>query len=287
MRSSIRVIAAAVMAVGLGLTPASAAVNGTQWAVIAPVFTGTTLSYIRLFNGSLTGASTFTVMVVSSSGQTWSANVSIPKSASVQYALTAAGGVPNIAALTGADISGTNTFAVYVSNSDATAGYQHVTFNSGNDFFENVSLCRYTLADAIATNNNSYVLLNLHNANTTFTKWPSSIVLHNYWNAAVTYRLTVVDANSGATLGQMTQNIGANASATLSMQSVASTLGLAASVNHVNVFVNDPTGAAPYVSVGHMVTNASLNSSFNLTPACAVQAPANSNAGGGGGFVGY
>ena len=286
MRSSLRLISAAVIAAGLGLTPASAAVNGTQWAVIAPTFTGTTLSYIRLFNGSLTGSSTFSVMVVSSTGQTWSSTVSIPKSASVQYALTAAGGSPDIATLTGADINANNTYAVYLQSADATAGYQHVTFNAGNDFFENASLCRYTLADAMATNNNSYVLLNVHNANTTMSKWPSSLALHNYWNAAVTYRLTVVNAGTGAALGQMTQVVGANSTSTVSMQTVQSTLGIPASVNQVNVFVNDPTGAAPYVAVGHMVTNASLNSAFNLTTACAVNAPANTSVGGGG-FVGY
>jgi hypothetical protein len=118
--------------------------------------------------------------------------------------------------------------------------------------------------------------------------WPATVVMHNFWNAAVTYRLTVVDSNSGATLGTMTQNIAANATVNLSMQSIQSTIGLNnPSQNHVNIFFTDPTGAVPYISASHVETNSSLtNATFNLTTACAVNAPVNSNTGGGG-FVGY
>jgi hypothetical protein len=290
MRSSIRVVSAAVLAAGLGLTPVSAAVNGTQWAVVSPVFKGRDLSFIRFFNGSLIGSSTFTVMVISSAGRTWSANITIPKSASVQYALTTAGGPPNIETVTGADFGDTNsTYAVYIQNPDATAGYQHVTYNFGNTFFENASTCRYSLNDAIITNNNALVLTNVHTANSTMTNWPATVIIHNYWNAAVTYKLTVVDSNTGATLGTLNQPVGANATASLSMQSIHGAIGLVAdpSQNHVNIFFTDTTATVPYAAVSHVETNASFNdATFNLTNACAVNPPPNQPTGGGG-FIGY
>ncbi len=291
MRSSLRLISAAVIAAGLGLLPASAAVNGTSWAVLAPTFTGTTMSYIRLFNGSLTGSSTFTVMMIGSpSGRTYgSGNVSIPKSASIQYPLLTSAGSPSIQSITkSADLNGGDTaFTVYVQSPDITSGYQHVTYNSGNTFFENVSTCRYTLNDSIITNNNSMVLLNVHAANSGMSNWPSTVVIHNFWNAATTYKLTVVDADTGSTVGTMNQLIAANSTAALTMQSIQSTLGKTPPNNGVNIFVTDPTGAQPNASATHITSNGTLtNSTFNLTLACAVNAPVTTSVGGGG-FVGY
>ena len=112
--------------------------------------------------------------------------------------------------------------------------------------------------------------------------------MHNYWNAASTYRLTMVDAATGATMGTMNQRIGANSTVTMSMQSIQSGMGLGTpSQNHVNLFFSDVSSGAPYVTVSHVETNNSLaNATFNLTNACAVNAPATTSTGGGG-FVGY
>jgi hypothetical protein len=287
-------VSAAAMATAFALCtcgPVSAqvekasALNGTLYAVIAPTYTGVTQSYIRLMNASLTGATTFSVTVVGTpSGRNMgTANISVPKSASPQYALTDIITLANAGSLTNGDTG----YALYIQNPDSAAGFQHVAYNNNNFFFENASVCKYLLNEVLLNTNNAQVMTNVHTSQ--LASYPSTLQIHNYWNAAVGYRLTVVDAKTGATIGQLTRTVGANATLAIPFSDIESALSFTptSSQAHVNVFLNDPTGSQPYATFSQAIVNNNLSAQINMSTACAVNAPANSSGTGGGGVVGY
>lgn len=122
--------------------------------------------------------------------------------------------------------------------------------------------------------------------------FPSEIQLHNYWNAAVAYRLTAIDAATGTVIGAITVNAGPNASYSIPESAIETQLNFTptAAQTHINIFATDPTGAPPYEVLGQTITNTTLSAQINMSTACAV----NSLSGGtssdpfsGGGLNGY
>lgn len=263
-----------------------AALNGTLYAVIAPTYTGDTTSFIRLFNGA-TSSSTFSISVVGSpSGITYgTTNIAVPSNASPQYSLTTILSLANAAALK----SGDTSYALYIQNADATAGYQHVTFNGKNGFFENNSICANLLSPTVVAVNNAQVLTNVHTSQ--LGNYPSTITLSNYWNGPVTYRLTVRDAATGNMIGQTTVNAAANATYMIPESQLESQIPFSppSGMSHVNVFIVDTSGAPPNAVSGVSITNTTLAAQINMSVACAVNARSTSVGGGdpGGGFSGY
>jgi hypothetical protein len=266
----------------------SSALNGTLYSVIAPTYDGTgtgTLSFIRLFNGAQQ-TSTFSVTVVGSpSGRTYgSANIAVPRSASLQEDLGRILARASAGPLTGGDTG----YALYVQNADTASGWQHVTYNDGNKFFENHSVCGTLLNQQIASISSTQVLINVHTSR--LSAYPSRIQIHNYWNAAVTYRVTIIDAVTGAVINAFNVATAANASYDIPMSQVESQINFVptAAQNHVNVFVTDPSGAPPYEVLGHTIMNSALGASLNLSTACAVNALSSSpSSSGGPGLNGY
>ncbi len=268
-------------------TEKPAAINGTLYAVIAPTYDGSngTQSFFRLFNGAAT-ATTFSITVVGSpTGRTYgTGTVLVPSNASPQYSLSEIRTIANNAAtLNGGDTS----YAVYLQNPEVTAGYQHVTYNNGNGFFENASVCSRLLNDAIRTVSNSAVLLNV--TTSVPTAYPSTVQIHNVWNAAVTYRFTVVAANDGAIKGSVNVQTAANASYSMPFTFFQNSVTWTptASQIYANLIVTDVSGAAPSEILGQSIVNQTLSAEINMTTACAVNAAAASGGVADGGLNGY
>ncbi len=259
------------------------ALNGTLYAVVAPTYSGNTTSYIRLFNGA-TATSTFSISVVGSpSGINYgTASITVPSNASPQYSIGEIVTAARAGSLTGGDTS----YALYIQNADSTAGYQHVTYNSSNSFFENNSICANLLSPTVVSINNAQVLTNVHTSR--LSAFPSTITLSNYWNAPVTYRLTVRDALTGGLIGQMNVTAQANATYSIPESQLESTIPFTPTANqsHVNVFIVDISGSPPNALSGVSITNNVLAAQINMSTACAVNAMS-TNVGGGGGFSGY
>ncbi len=264
----------------------ASAINGTTYAVVAPTYnnpTGT-MSYIRLFNGA-TGPSNFSITIVGSpSGRTYgTANIQVPRSASPQYSLTQILQNAGVGALTGGDTS----YSLYIQDPDPMSGYQHVTYSDSSKFFENVSVCSSLLNQAIATNTSSAVLTNVHTS--IISSYPAQIELHNYWNAAVTYKLTAIDSVTGSVLGAINVPTAPNASYVIPMSSLQSQMGWTPNSTqfHVNIVVTDPSGGTPYVTLGQSIINQSLAANVSMGTTCAVNNSAASSYSGGGGLNGY
>lgn len=263
----------------------SQAVNGTLYAVVAPTYNGTggTTSYIRLFNGGA-AAATFTITVVGSpSAFTYGvATYSIPSGASPQHSLQDILTAANAAALND------TSFSLYIQSTEATAGYQHVTFNSNNLFFENASSCNYALNHTIKSVVNSQVLLNVHT--TLFPTYPSQVEMHNTWNATVTYKVYVREAKTGAIKGQISVPIKANTTYIQPMSYYQTAVGWspAAGEFHANLVITDTAGIAPSVTLGQSIINQTVsNALVNMSTFCAVNAPVSTSSGGGGDGGGF
>jgi hypothetical protein len=245
------------------------AVNGTYYAVIAPIYDGSATSggsdsYIRLFNGKST-ATTFTLTVVGSpSGNVYgTATFSVPGNASQQKHWAQVVGGANAGPLTGGDTS----YAMYLRNPDPLAGYQHVTFHQVTTFFENASICDRLLNEALVSTG-KVVMPNVHT--TQLGGYPSKLQIHNYQAVPVNYQVSAVYSETGAAAGSaITVPMAANETRTLLVSELQSQMGFGPSEAHVNFFVRNPGASKPNVLVGHQVANNQLGADFNFSTACA------------------
>jgi hypothetical protein len=269
----------------------ASAVNGTLYAVIAPTYynpadANATQSFIRLFNGAA-GPSNFSIRVVGSptAREYGTANIQVPRTGSPQYSMAQILQNANAGALTGGD----TTYSLYIQNPDTMSGFQHVIFNNATRFFENVSVCNSLLNQTLATNTSSAVLTNVHTSR--MTGYPSQIELHNYWNAAVTYRLTMIDSVAGAALNNPSINVVAQPNATyrIPMTDIEAQLNWTPGANqfHVNLVVTDTSGGPPYNMLGQSIVNQTLGANISMSTTCAVNNPSSSTYSGGPGLNGY
>jgi|GEM_PF-6534715 len=253
------------------------ALNGSQYAIIAPTFNGAggNTSFIRLFNGG-TAASNFIVTVLGSpSGNSYgTAQISIPAKASIQYAVSEILTRANAATLAGGDTS----YSLYVQNNDQTAGYQHVLYNELNGFFENLTNCKTALNTGSGPNANSNFLLNVHT--TTISTYPATIILHNPRSTAANLNLTLYDATTGSFVrgteaaSRFATSVGANATRAITLSEIQQTLGFTPTANqfHVNVQVADAAGGAADTITAQSIRNLVLGADLNMTTACSVAA---------------
>ena len=257
------------------------AVNGVLYAVIAPTYNGTggTSSYIRLFNGGAATA-TFSITAVGSpSGTTkGSGTLQVPTRASIQFTMA------DVLTATAAAALGSDTsYSFYLQSTEPTAGYQHVTFNTVNLFFENISSCKYALNHTIQSVVNSQVLINIHTS--LLPTYPSQIQIHNFYNAPVTYTATVIESRSGNIKGTRPVTIAANATYIGPFSDFETAVGWTpvGAELHANLVITDPAGVAPNVQLSQLIINQSVqNALVNMSPSCAVNAPVVAATGGGG-----
>ncbi len=256
------------------------AVNGALYAVIAPTYNGTggTSSYIRLFNGGAATATFSITMVGSPSGFNYgTANIQVPTRAAPQYSLeeirVAAGALP----------LNDTSYSLYVQSTEPTAGYQHVTFNTQNLFFENVSTCKFAMNHTIQSVVNSKVLMNIHTS--LLPTYPSQIEIHNYSSSQINYTATVIEARTGAIKGTTTIPIGANATYVQPFTTLQTAVGWTPTGNelHANLVITDTAGVSPAVQLGQSIVNQALNNALiSMSATCAVNAPVVAATGGGG-----
>ncbi|MSO73127.1 MAG: hypothetical protein EXQ84_05900 [Rhodospirillaceae bacterium] len=263
----------------------ASAINGTNnYAVIAPTYTGTTSSFIRLFNGGSTAASFSVTVVGATTGTNYGTGVIVvPTRSSPQFTMTEIRSKANVSA------SATDTtFSLYIQSAEPTAGYQHVTFNGNNFFFENSSVCAHLLNEAIAPVVASVALINVHTSSLAGNQFPSQIDIHNYFNAAINYKFTIADAANGTVVGQTNVATAPNTSYSMPFSFFENAINWhpTSAQPHANIIVTDPSGAAPAVVLGLSITNNQLTAKINMTTACSVNAPTTASVGGGGGFTG-
>lgn len=299
MRKTARATAlAALVGAAAFSTGASAALNGTLYAVVSPIYDGVTgsSSYIRLYGGVGSATSTFSIRIVNTTTGANMGNlitVSIPKNASPQFSFD------TLLSMAGAAKTADHNYSLYIQNSEATAGYQHVTFNGTSGLFENNSNCANTLNQSVKAAYPSLVLTNLHTTLISTTTYPMQIEIHNYWNAATTYGVYVYDAGSadgagvvrtspasGAQVGSKTYTIAANSSLSMSNTKLLQDIGWTptGSQLHMNIIVTEVANQAPTEMLTAVVqnTSAALSGTTNMSFACAVNAPPASTTGDGG-----
>lgn len=250
------------------------ALNGSQYAVISPLYDGTggSMSYIRLFNGQGT-TTTFNITVVKADNAIIPAlgtvSIQVPSHASPQYPLVAAGGSNSIFSQAGVADSPGTTYALYIQDTDPLTGYEHVTFNGITTLFENSSLCTSLVNQQLATNN-TVALPNVHTSQ--IPGYPSTISIANYSSASTTVTLTIVDAATGNTVGTMNKTIGTNATLLLPESQIESQLNFrpTSAQPHINILFTNAAGGAPPIEVGQSIVNSQLGGAINMSGACAV-----------------
>jgi hypothetical protein len=246
------------------------AVDGNAQTIIAPTYNAGAgnQSFIRFFNINPNAASTFSLSVVGSpSGQTYgTTTVAAPANASIQLSLTQILTQANAGPLAGGDTN----YSVYMRNPDTSSAWQHVLFNNNNRFFENVTICQF-FSGALHTRVIP-VVANMHTSR--IGGYPSEITIHNYTNAARAYVARIFDSTTGAVLGSVTVNAGANTTARLSTADIESQIGFTPSATqfHMNVKLGDSGAEQDLTAViGHLVVNQEFNAALNMTALCRVK----------------
>lgn len=297
MRKTVRLtaLAAALLGTAALSTGAQAALNGTLYAVVAPLYDGSTgsTSFIRLFGGTVSANSTFSIRIVNATSGANMGNlitIAVPKNASPQFSFD------TLLSMAGAAKTTDHNYSLYIQNSENTSGYQHVTFNGSSGLFENNSNCANTLNQVVKAANPSLVLTNLHTTQISTTAYPMQIDIHNYWNAATTYGVYVYDAgsadsagtiraDSGTLVGSKTYTIPANASLSMSNTKLVQDIGWSpnSSQLHMNILVTEIANQAPTEVLTAVVVNSSaaLSGTTNMSFACSVNAPPAASSGGG------
>ena len=274
----------AVMFLAFGLIPSAhaadlekpTAINGSAYAVVFPLFDGSTgsVSYLRLFNGG-TAATTFNILVVNTvNGITMgSAAIQVAAKASPQYSVTSVGGANSIFTQAGVAVASNATYALYIQDTDALAGYQHVTYNGGSSLFENASYCGTPMNQQFAASNRE-VVTNVHTTVLAGNAYPSVISLHNYSTASVTVTLAAYDAATGTSVGQVNQTIAANGTLTLLESQIQTLINFTptSAQPHINLILTNAAGGALPVGMTHAVRYAQLGGEVNLVEACAMNA---------------
>jgi hypothetical protein len=280
----------------LGSVPAAqAALNGTLYAVVSPIYDGSngSTSFLRLYGGVGSAGSTFEISVVRTidGAVLGTTNIAVPKNASPQFEMHTILAKANVGEVPD------HGYAFYLRNPEPTAGYQHVTYNGLSTLFENVNNCAFMLNEVVKTAYPSVVVTNLHTAVPIFTNYPTQVDIHNYWNAPANYGVYVYDAGtadnsgvirsgSGSMMGSRVYRVGANSSISLSMAQIQQDIGWSATPNvqlHANLIVTEVTNQAPAETVGVVIVTKQLGGSVNMSNTCAVNAPP---APGGGGTIG-
>jgi hypothetical protein len=275
------------------VTGAQAVLNGTTYAVVAPVYDGSngSTSFLRLYGGFVSATSSFSVQIVNATNGANLGNavtINVPKNASPQFAFG------TLLGMAGAAQTTDHNYALYIRNTEATSGYQHVTFNGTSGLFENVSVCPRPLNEAALASSVSLVATNLH-TDQLGADYPSQIDIHNYWNAAVTYGVYVYDAGtadgttgairagSGAAMGSKLYTIPANSTLSLAFTQIQQAINWATNNNqlHANIIVTEASNQAPTETLTTTVITKRYGGAVNMSLACAVN-PAPVSSGGGG-----
>lgn len=256
--------------------------NGNLYGVVAPLYVGEGgfFSYLRLFNGGATTATFFVTVVGSGTATSYgTATIQIPPRASIQHSMSNILVAANAVTRNAADVQ----FSFYIRSTEPLAGYQHATHSPGASYFQNASVCRWTIQEAVSAVAPSSVLTHIHTSRLAAQGYPSAIELHNYAASPATYRFSVIEATSGVVVGEMTFPARANASYTIPWSQIETAINWSPLADQIyaNVVVSDTTGAIPAIVLGQTVTNQALGATLNVTTMCAVNRPTSLGSDGG------
>lgn len=266
--------------------------DGRTYAVIAPLYvTPPFLSYIRLVNaGDTTAAFTITVIGAGTATDYGTAVYLVPTAATRQFSMSQILVAANAVTRAPAD----SQFSFYIQSAAPLGGYQHVTFNETARYFQNASVCKYTLQEVQKEAVNQVMLPGLHTSRLAAAGYPSQIELHNFANAPITYRFYIRDAEAGTLLnpGGMDFPTRANATYIIPWSQIESRIGFRPTEAQVlaNLIVVDPSGAPPQIILSQTIANTVLSTAVNMTNTCAVNKPPAEDNGGlpiGGGGIRY
>jgi len=237
------------------------ALDGTQYEVLTPIYTGSAgnISYVRLF-ASTQATTTFTITVVGSpSGHIYgTTQVQVPGLASPQYAVTT---LLTMANATGF-VSGDTSYALYFQTTSGTGAYLHVLYNSVTGFFENLTACKNYLLPG-----NFAYLINVDTS--AIPNYPAQIFIQSAAATTATSQVAVIDANNGSIIGTFNMNIGANTVLVLPESFFEQSVGWTPSPSQYNVNLQFSNGSNDLL-VGQSVVNQQLSAYLNITAACSV-----------------
>lgn len=255
-------------------TEKQAVIDGEDYAVVAPIYDGTTgpQSFIRLFNGG-DATSTFEITIINSNNgiTLGSAAIDVPVNASPQFPVVPASGSNSIFGQAGVATSTGGNYALYIQNTEELSGYVHVTYNPFTVAFENQSLCATPLNQKLAAED-EIVLTNVHTSALASNQFPSILSIHNYADTSQTITIAVSNSATGAAIGQLSESIGANRTLSLSVDEIETELNFSPLSDevHVNLTFTKPGGGDVPLEINHTVRNSQIDGDVNLTVACAV-----------------
>lgn len=259
--------ALALWIVGAEAAEKPAAFNGSAFTVVAPLFDGTSgnTSYLRLANVSLSPV-TFSVSVVGTpTGKDYgTAQYSVPPLSSPQYSYGEILARVGATVPTGAD----DSFSFYLRTDADFTGFQHVIYNPGNGFFENVSICTFDAAHVYSGLNQA--VGNVHT--TLLAAYPSQVVIHHYGSAPARYHAAVYDGRTGAFKGAFNFDMAANETYVAPMSWYQSNAGWTPSgaEYHANIFFSRDDNGTYQAIVGQAIVNDVLHSVVNMTQFCGI-----------------
>lgn len=237
-----------------------------QEVIVAPIFSGSggNTSYLRIFNpGSASTTATVMFRGNASSQLLGQATVTVPAKASPQWSISQLLTLANLTQNT------LGEYSLRIRRGTSLLAFQHIIYNSTSNFFQNVTVCA-PVDDASLNSLGSY-LINLHTG--AIAGFPSKVVLQNPAAAAVTTRLRLFDAGTGADLGVSESiTMAAGETRSLSLNSLAEGMDLVFTASQFHINVRAEVGSLPYrgFNMAHAVDNVELNQYLNLTPFCPV-----------------
>jgi hypothetical protein len=242
-----------------------AAVDGSHYGVMAPLYIGRGgfYSYLRLFNGNVTTSASFTVKVVGSpTGRDYGTAIyAVPARAGRQLS------VSTILTDAGAAIQAPDTgFSFYLQTSQRSAGYQHVTHSPAESYFENSTVCRSLLQQAISGEANRIFVWGAHTSDPIVAGYPSALDLHNAANVPVTYRLSLIEETSGTIVGQTNYQTLANTSYSLPISEIERLVNWTPAPGQLraNIMIEKLDGSVPRAAAGQTI----IESCFENSTVC-------------------
>ncbi|MGE4064137.1 MAG: hypothetical protein AB7E79_12290 [Rhodospirillaceae bacterium] len=239
-----------------------------QEIIVAPIFSGIggSTSYVRIFNpGSATEIATLLIRSDSSGKLLGQVTVSVPAKASPQWSIS------DLLRSARLDRDALGKFSLRMVRTTNLLAFQHVIYDSQNNFLQNATICA-PIDDAALNTLGSY-LLNLYVP--TSAEFRSHVVLQNPAAAPVTTRLRFFDAENGADLGASAAIVIAPGETRLvSLPSLAEPMDLKLAETRLHINLRAEVSGVPYrgLNMAHAVEGFGSNNYLYLTEFCPVPA---------------
>ena len=226
------------------------------------------ISYIRFPNLNASKTTVASVRIIgNATGRDYgTAIVNSPPRSSPQLSLQDLLALANGGAYDAAD----TRITLYLQSSDFLTGVQHVYFNVGTGFFENMSVCAFE--DGLNYVPMTSILANVHSSVLSAT-YPSTVEVHNRKAAATTVRLRIHNGRTGASLGIFEFNAAANSSYTFSAAQIEMAIAYTPGPTdyHLNVIVDGDPSTPSGLVLSHSVQNLRFSgAALNLTTVCGI-----------------